>query len=125
MGCSFAAGCYVELYRQYNGKDAEKAVSASASICGHKPEPNAQETYAKRAEELILKVPTFMGKKRFMAQSLPLEIFADRKIKKWQARATARGIRLVDGVGASPISEMIYIWSELSLLCCQRVDPTD
>jgi hypothetical protein len=52
-----------------------------------------------------------MGKKRFMAQGLPLELFADRKIKKWQARAAARGIRLVDGVGTSPMEEMIYIWS--------------
>lgn len=69
-------------------------------------------------------MPTFMGKKRFMAQSLPLEIFADRKIKKWQTRATARGIRLVDGVGASPISEMIYIWSKLNLLSQQWSDLT-
>lgn len=125
MACSFAAGCYVELYRQYNGKDAEKAVSVNVHPRRQKPEQDAQETYAKCAEELILKVPTFMGKKRFMAQSLPLEVFADRKIKKWQARATARGIRLVDGVGASPISEMIYIWSKLYLLCSQKMARSD
>jgi hypothetical protein len=46
-----------------------------------------------------------------MAQGIPLEIFADRKIKKWQARATIQGTRLVDAVGVSPIEEMIYIWS--------------
>lgn len=47
-----------------------------------------------------------------MARALPLEIFADRKVKKWQARATANGSRLVDGTGVSPIEEMIYIWSK-------------
>ena len=49
-----------------------------------------------------------------MAQGLPLEIFADRKVKKWQARATAEGVRLVDGVGVNPVEEMIYIWSKSS-----------
>lgn len=52
-----------------------------------------------------------MGKKRFMAQSLPLEVFADRKIKKWQARAKERDVRLVEGVGVSPIEEMMYFWN--------------
>jgi hypothetical protein len=54
-----------------------------------------------------------MGKKRFMAQGLPLEVFADRKVKKWQARATTTGARLVDAVGVGPMEEMIYIWSEI------------
>ncbi|KAI5788151.1 hypothetical protein FPQ18DRAFT_392455 [Pyronema domesticum] len=90
----FAASCYVELYRQH--KDTSPSVAL---------------TYATQAESLLLKVPTYMGRKRFMAQGLPLEIFSDRKVKKWQARATAKGVRLVDGVGVSPIEEMIYIWN--------------
>ncbi|KAI5819746.1 hypothetical protein BZA77DRAFT_142537 [Pyronema omphalodes] len=90
----FAASCYVELYRQH--KDTS---------------PSAAQNYATQAEALLLKVPTYMGRKRFMAQGLPLEIFSDRKVKKWQARATAKGVRLVDGVGVSPIEEMIYIWN--------------
>ena len=52
-----------------------------------------------------------MGKKRFLAQALRLEVFADRKIKKWQARANERNVRLVDGVGVSPIEEMMYFWN--------------
>ena len=91
---SFSAGCAIEQYRAHKDTNPELA-----------------EKFAARAEELLLKVPTFMGKKRFMAQSLPLETFADRKIKKWQARATAKGVRLVDGAGVSPIEEMIYVWS--------------
>lgn len=53
-----------------------------------------------------------MGKKRFMAQGLPLEMFADRKLKKWKARALAKGVRVVEGVGVSPVEEMIYFWSK-------------
>lgn len=62
------------------------------------------------------KIPTFMGKKRFMAQGLPLEVFADRKIKKWKARAQAQGVRLVEGVGVSPVEEMLYFWSKNPLI---------
>lgn len=47
-----------------------------------------------------------------MAQTLPLEVFVDRKIKKWRERAASRNCRLVDGVGVSPLEEMIYIWSK-------------
>lgn len=90
----FSAACHIELYR------------ASKEL-----DPAAAEAYAKTAEEILEKVPSFMGKKRFMAQSLPLETFADRKIKKWRARSEALGCRLVDGVGVSPIEEMIYVWN--------------
>lgn len=53
-----------------------------------------------------------MGKKRFMAQGLPLEMFADRKLKKWKARALSKGVRVIEGVGVSPVEEMIYFWSK-------------
>lgn len=49
-----------------------------------------------------------------MAQGLPLEAFADRKVKKWKARSTAKGVRLIDGVGVAPIEELIYVWSKSS-----------
>ncbi|TGZ76878.1 hypothetical protein EX30DRAFT_336129 [Ascodesmis nigricans] len=90
----FSACCAIELYRLYKDSDPELAAK-----------------HSDRAEELLNRIPTYMGKKRFMAQSLPLETFADRKLKKWQARATAKGVRLVDGAGVSPIEEMIYVWN--------------
>ena len=62
-----------------------------------------------------------MGKKKFMAQGLPLEIFAGRKVKKWSDRATAKGVRLVDGVGVSPIEELIYVWSAYCLSACFEI----
>src|SRR5690606_15091054 len=57
--------------------------------------------------------PTFMGKKQFLGGSLPLEIFADRKIKKWTAAAKAHGAKtsLIDAVGVSPVTEVIYFWN--------------
>ncbi|KAI5800121.1 outer membrane protein Iml2/Tetratricopeptide repeat protein 39 [Geopyxis carbonaria] len=90
----FAAACNIEQYRYFKEIDIEKSIQ-----------------YAEKAEELLNLVPTFMGKRRFMAQNLPLEVFADRKIKKWRARAISRNCRLIDGVGVSPLEEMIYIWN--------------
>lgn len=56
-----------------------------------------------------------------MAQGLPLEVFADRKIKKWTARAQIQGVRLVEGVGVSPVEEMLYFWSKnLSFILTTR-----
>ncbi|KAA8908451.1 outer membrane protein Iml2/Tetratricopeptide repeat protein 39 [Sphaerosporella brunnea] len=110
----FAAACYIELYRGAKGVDAEREARIFYS--------NGMSLYAKRAEELILKVPMFMGKKRFMAQGLPLELFADRKIKKWQVRAAASNKRLVDGVGVSPMEEMIYIWNGYKRMDAAQVD---
>lgn len=91
----FATVCNIELYRvSVRAKDQAQTAH-----------------YSKVASDLLQKVPTFMGKKRFMAQSLPLEVFADRKIKKWNQKATATGKALIDCVGVSPIEEMIYVWN--------------
>ncbi|PUU81005.1 outer membrane protein Iml2/Tetratricopeptide repeat protein 39 [Tuber borchii] len=90
----FAAVCYIELYRQAKTSDAEKA-----------------EGWAKKAEDLFERIPSFMGKKRFMAQGLPVEVFADKKIKKWVARSKEKGIRLAEAVGVSPVEEMMFFWN--------------
>ncbi|RPA95293.1 hypothetical protein L873DRAFT_1698592 [Choiromyces venosus 120613-1] len=91
----FAAVCYIELYRQ--------AKTAS--------DPEKAEGWAKKAEDLFDRIPSFMGKKRFMAQGLPVEVFADKKIKKWVARSKEKGIRLADAIGVSPVQEMMFFWN--------------
>lgn len=52
-----------------------------------------------------------MGKKRFLAQQLPLELFAFRKMKKWQTRAAEMGVPLIEAIGVSPVEEMLYVWN--------------
>ncbi|KAK6544424.1 Mitochondrial outer membrane protein iml2 [Orbilia ellipsospora] len=89
-----AASCYVELYRETIQIDKEKA-----------------EEYSKKAEEFFLKVPTFLGKKKFMARALPLEVLSDRKVKKWQKFAKERKCTLVEAIGVSPLEEMLYMWN--------------
>ncbi|KAF3196712.1 Mitochondrial outer membrane protein iml2 [Orbilia oligospora] len=90
-----AASCYVELYR-------------SAVTEGN---TKKSEEWGKKAEELFLKVATHLGKKKFMARTLPLETFTDRKVKKWQKFAKERKCTLVEAVGVSPLEEMIYMWN--------------
>ncbi|EWC48361.1 hypothetical protein DRE_02130 [Drechslerella stenobrocha 248] len=90
-----AGSCYVELYRE--------AIAAG--------DKTKAEGYSKLAQENLLKVSTFLGKKKFMARALPLEVFADRKVKKWQKFASSRKCSLVDAVGVSPVEEMIYLWN--------------
>ncbi|KAF3905430.1 hypothetical protein ABW20_dc0101663 [Dactylellina cionopaga] len=95
MYCYIAGSCYVELYREVVvTEDKEKA-----------------EEYSKKAEELFVKVASFLGKKKFMARALPLEVFTDRKVKKWQKYAKERKCSLVDAIGVSPLEEMIYMWN--------------
>ncbi|KAK6356383.1 Mitochondrial outer membrane protein iml2 [Orbilia javanica] len=90
-----AASCYVELYRSsITEGDAKKA-----------------EEWSKKSEELFLKVATHIGKKKFMARTLPLETFTDRKVKKWQRFAKERKCKLVEAIGVSPLEEMIYMWN--------------
>ena len=89
---------YVELYR--------KNVASGNSL--------EAERYAQLAENLLNRVPEFMGKRRLLARGFPLEIFIDRKLRKWAHNAKERNIRFVDGIGVSPAEEMIYIWSKSS-----------
>ncbi|KAI9816405.1 MAG: Tetratricopeptide repeat protein 39C [Thelocarpon impressellum] len=89
-----AGSAQVEQYRRHRSADPDRA-----------------RVHAKRAEQYLRQVPEHSGKKKFMAKQLPFEVFVNRKIVKWQRRSEIWGVDFVDGVGVSPIEEMIYFWN--------------
>ncbi|RDA94061.1 hypothetical protein CP533_5273 [Ophiocordyceps camponoti-saundersi (nom. inval.)] len=87
----YMAGCAsLELYRD-GGPDAAR----------HKTQ----------AEKLLRQAPVTAGRKRLLARQLPVEVFLQRRVRGWEARATALGVDLADAVGPSPGMEMCYVWN--------------
>ncbi|KAH7310644.1 hypothetical protein B0I35DRAFT_463246 [Stachybotrys elegans] len=93
---SYLVACAaIELYR-----DAHHAGDAAAA-----------EQHKAQAVEYLTKVSAVAGKKRMRGKQLPFERFAQRKVDKWEARAKALGVDLVDAVGVSPAVEMSFLWN--------------
>ncbi|KAM3418745.1 hypothetical protein BST61_g4719 [Cercospora zeina] len=89
-----AGSCFVELYRQRQHTD-----------------PKLAETYRDKAKHLMGQVASNTGKKKFMARQLPLDVYINRKLVKWQHRAKTRDCDLIDAIGVSPLEEMVYFWN--------------
>jgi tetratricopeptide (TPR) repeat protein len=85
---------YVELYRRSKTTD-----------------PTAAEKYAAQAKEFFEKVAPNIGKKKFMGRQLPFDVFVNRKLQKWEARAKEWNCDMIDAIGVSPLEEMIYFWN--------------
>ena len=84
---------YLEMYRNHRNGD-----------------PSVAKTYKDKATEYIRRGPPLAGRQKLMSQQLPFDMYIVRKVQKWDARATAWGVDLVDAIGVSPLTEMIYFW---------------
>ncbi|OCL09039.1 hypothetical protein AOQ84DRAFT_339507 [Glonium stellatum] len=73
--------------------------------------PDEAKRQAEKATEFFKKVPQHTGRKRFMARQLPFDVFTNRKIQKWEHRASEWKCDFIDAIGVSPLEEMIYFWN--------------
>lgn len=84
---------YLELYRNLRDTD-----------------PTAAKVWKDKATEYIQKGPPLAGRQKVMSKQLPFDIYIVRKVSKWEERAAGWNVDLVDAIGVSPLSEMIYFW---------------
>lgn len=88
-----AGAAYLELYRDLKKSD-----------------PKAAGVYKEKATEYFRKGPPMAGKQKVMSKQLPFDVYITRKVQKWEERAKAWDVDLVDAVGISPLAEMTYFW---------------
>ncbi|PQE06328.1 hypothetical protein CJF32_00002034 [Rutstroemia sp. NJR-2017a WRK4] len=103
---AYLTGCsYLELYRDNRLTD-----------------PKASQGYKEKAAEHLLKAPPLAGKQKVMAKQLPFDIYIVSKVAKWEARAKAWGVDLVDAIGPSPYVEMIYFWNGVKKSAAEQLE---
>ncbi|ODQ80984.1 hypothetical protein BABINDRAFT_6841 [Babjeviella inositovora NRRL Y-12698] len=104
----FAGCCYLEIYRMlklgiYTLKSAEDLALSKVE---------AMVKYRKLAETTILEAPLLVGKKKFLAKTMPFDKFLLRKIDSFEKTQKAYKLAsIVDAVGVSPIHELKYFWN--------------
>lgn len=97
--------CHVEVYRRNKtAGNLEKAEEAK-----------------QLAKEAIEKAPTMFGKKRFMAKTMPFDVFVLRKINQWKAIASSENVDLIDAIGTSPIHEINYFWNGFNRMSKEKL----
>jgi len=89
-----AGASLIESYRKLKETDPEKA-----------------QQHAEKAEELLKKAPLHIGKKKLIGRPLPLDVFINKKVQKWEQRSQEWSVPFADAVGVSPIEEMTYMWN--------------
>jgi hypothetical protein len=89
----FTGAAYLELYRNLRDSD-----------------PTTAKTYKDKAAEYIKAGPPLAGRQKVMARQLPFDVYIVRKVQKWEERAKAWNVDLVDVIGVSPLAEMTYHW---------------
>jgi hypothetical protein len=89
----FSGISYLEIYRNLRVSD-----------------PAAAKVYKEKATEYFKKGPPLAGKQKVMSKQLPFDMYIVRKSQKWEERAKAWNVDLVDAIGVSPLAEMVYFW---------------
>lgn len=89
-----SALCHVEIYRQFKISDPKKA-----------------DEHKQLAVEALERAPGFLGKRKFMARTMPFDIFALRKLNQWKDSASKDDGHIIDAISTSPIHEIVYFWN--------------
>jgi hypothetical protein len=81
---------YLELYRNFRESDPARA-----------------KEWKNKATQYIRKGPPMAGRQKVMSKQLPFDVYIVRKVQKWEERAKAWKVDLVDAIGTSPLAEMM------------------
>ncbi|KAH8808246.1 outer membrane protein-like protein iml2 [Xylogone sp. PMI_703] len=96
---------YVELYRNHRLTDDALA-----------------KKHKDKATEYLKKGPPLAGKQKVMGKQLPFDVYVVRKMQKWEERAKAWNVDLVDAIGVSPYTEMVFFWNGIQRSATEQLE---